>query len=191
MQNTINEVTVHQGRDQRIDWLSVFPEAKREYILPKLRELESGFAKLESVATNKLRRSQHLKDGWFIREIVKVFEVSDLIEMKREMYRLRQYLPQKPTRGNVNQERIKRAKEFPIVQLAEMHLQKLTKCGKAYRSLCPYHEERTPSFYLYPDTNTFHCFGCGENSDVISLTQKLHSLSFLEAVKYLAPSYES
>lgn len=193
MTNTINTTSIDQieGRLKASDCLAIFPEAKSEYVLPRLRELERESAKLESVTTIKLRRSHQLKDGWFTREIVKAFEISDLIKMKRELYRLRRYLPQKSVRGSVNQERISQAKEYPIVQLAETHLQNLKRCGKAYRSLCPYHKERTPSFYLYPDTNTFHCFGCGEHSDVIALTQKLHSLSFVEAVKYLAPSYES
>jgi len=54
------------------------------------------------------------------------------------------------------------------------------------KGLCPFHDERTPSFNVRPQLGLWHCFGCGEGGDVISFVQKINSLSFAEAVEYLA-----
>lgn len=180
----------HQDMANPIDLLRFYPEAKSGFIIPKLRELESDIARLELAISKGINRSRQIKDGWFVREVIKCFEVADLVYLKHKMLRLKRYLPIEPSKSRINQEQINRAKEYPIVQIAESHLPGIKKCGSTYRSLCPYHNEKTPSFYLYPQTNTFHCFGCGEHSDVIGLTQKLRGIDFIEAVKYLAPGYE-
>src|SRR5690606_40122770 len=52
--------------------------------------------------------------------------------------------------------------------------------------LCPFHDERTPSFHVRPQVGLWHCFGCGEGGDVISFVQKIDGLGFAEAVEYLA-----
>ena len=54
------------------------------------------------------------------------------------------------------------------------------------KGLCPFHDERTPSFNVRPAVGMFHCFGCGESGDVISFVQKIDHLSFAEAVEALA-----
>ncbi|GAB2601384.1 DNA primase [Pseudactinotalea suaedae] len=54
------------------------------------------------------------------------------------------------------------------------------------KGLCPFHDERTPSFHVRPQLGLWHCFGCGEGGDVISFVQKIDSLSFTEAVEHLA-----
>ena len=51
------------------------------------------------------------------------------------------------------------------------------------KGLCPFHDERTPSFHVRPSQGFWHCFGCGEGGDVISFVQKVDSLSFTEAVE--------
>ncbi|MGE5335018.1 MAG: DNA primase, partial [Nitrososphaerota archaeon] len=62
----------------------------------------------------------------------------------------------------------------------------LKKSGKAYKGLCPFHGERTPSFYVFPDKQDWHCFGCGERGDLITFVQKQQSLDFREALELLA-----
>ncbi len=52
--------------------------------------------------------------------------------------------------------------------------------------LCPFHSEKTPSFYVYPDTQSFYCFGCGAGGDAISFAKKINSIDYGEAVKMLA-----
>ncbi|NLE71767.1 MAG: DNA primase, partial [Actinomycetales bacterium] len=54
------------------------------------------------------------------------------------------------------------------------------------KGLCPFHDERTPSFHVRPPVNLWHCFGCGEGGDVISFVQKIDGLGFTEAVEMLA-----
>ena len=54
------------------------------------------------------------------------------------------------------------------------------------KGLCPFHDEKTPSFHVRPQLGLWHCFGCGEGGDVISFVEKINHLSFAEAVEYLA-----
>jgi len=54
------------------------------------------------------------------------------------------------------------------------------------KGLCPFHDERSPSFHVRPQVGRYHCFGCGEGGDVIAFVQKMDGLSFTEAVEYLA-----
>jgi DNA primase len=58
--------------------------------------------------------------------------------------------------------------------------------GGALKGLCPFHEEKTPSFNVRPSHGTFHCFGCGEGGDVIAFVMKIEHLGFIEAVERLA-----
>ncbi|GMA31001.1 DNA primase [Litorihabitans aurantiacus] len=57
------------------------------------------------------------------------------------------------------------------------------------KGLCPFHDERTPSFHVRPPVQLWHCFGCGEGGDVISFVQKIDHLPFAEAVERLAGRY--
>ena len=54
------------------------------------------------------------------------------------------------------------------------------------KGLCPFHDERTPSFHVRPQLGYWHCFGCGEGGDVITFIEKINHLGFAEAVEYLA-----
>ncbi len=58
--------------------------------------------------------------------------------------------------------------------------------GGAVKGLCPFHDEKTPSFNVRPTHGTFHCFGCGEGGDVIAFLCKIDHLTFVEAVERLA-----
>ncbi|WP_104108981.1 DNA primase [Arthrobacter sp. N199823] len=62
----------------------------------------------------------------------------------------------------------------------------------SFKGLCPFHDERSPSFHVRPQMGYFHCFGCQESGDVISFIQKMDHISFSEAVEKLAGriSYE-
>lgn len=62
----------------------------------------------------------------------------------------------------------------------------LTKSGKNYKALCPFHAEKTPSFMVSPDLQIFKCFGCGEGGDVIAFYSKMEGVSFGEALKEMA-----
>lgn len=62
----------------------------------------------------------------------------------------------------------------------------LRRTGRNLKGLCPFHSEKTPSFTVYPDDNSFYCFGCGVGGDVIKFAQRIENLDYIEAVKFLA-----
>ncbi|BCL82093.1 DNA primase [Ktedonobacteria bacterium brp13] len=62
----------------------------------------------------------------------------------------------------------------------------LAKSGKSLKGLCPFHNERSPSFYVFKDTQSWHCFGCNEGGDIFTFVQKQQNLDFHEALTYLA-----
>jgi DNA primase len=63
---------------------------------------------------------------------------------------------------------------------------KLRKSGANWSALCPFHQEKSGSFYLYPGTASYYCFGCHEHGDVFSFVMKMDNLSFPEAVRAVA-----
>jgi len=63
---------------------------------------------------------------------------------------------------------------------------KLTKAGRNMRGLCPFHDEKTPSFMVSPELQMYKCFGCGEGGDVYEFLQKYERMEFYEALKFLA-----
>lgn len=62
----------------------------------------------------------------------------------------------------------------------------LKRQGKILKGLCPFHNEKTPSFTVYPDTKSFYCFGCGAGGEVITFIRRIENLDFIESVKLLA-----
>ena len=72
-----------------------------------------------------------------------------------------------------------------IVDVVGNYVQ-LKRKGRLYGGLCPFHSEKTPSFYVYPDTQSFYCFGCGVGGDVIHFVRRINSIDYTEAVKMLA-----
>ncbi|MBI3397426.1 DNA primase [Candidatus Woesebacteria bacterium] len=62
----------------------------------------------------------------------------------------------------------------------------LKKAGRNFRGLCPFHQEKTPSFMVSPELQIYKCFGCGESGDVFSFLEKSEGMDFREALKYLA-----
>ncbi len=63
---------------------------------------------------------------------------------------------------------------------------KLTKAGKNYKGLCPFHSEKSPSFFVTPELGRYKCFGCGESGDAFTYLQKTENLSFAESLRELA-----
>lgn len=72
-----------------------------------------------------------------------------------------------------------------IVELVSQYVS-LQPAGRNYRALCPFHEEKTPSFLVSPEKGIFHCFGCGVGGNIFTFVMKMESLTFPEAVAFLA-----
>jgi len=72
-----------------------------------------------------------------------------------------------------------------IVELVQQYLP-LRRAGRSFKSCCPFHTEKTPSFWVTPDKQIFHCFGCGAGGNVFTFLMKIEKLDFREAVRRLA-----
>ncbi len=87
------------------------------------------------------------------------------------------------------QESIDRVKlAIDIVELVGARTE-LRRVGTRFTGLCPFHDERTPSFGVNPELSLFHCFGCGESGDAIGFVQKTEGLDFRESIELLADRY--
>jgi len=75
-----------------------------------------------------------------------------------------------------------------IVAVVGQHVQ-LKKAGRAWKGLCPFHGEKTPSFNVVPDKGFYHCFGCGKTGDVFKFVMEMEGKSFVEAAEQLGARF--
>jgi len=88
--------------------------------------------------------------------------------------------------ANDKVEEIRRASDILDIILEYVSL---TKSGRNYKGLCPFHHEKTPSFMVSPDKQIYHCFGCGAGGNVFAFLMKLENLTFPAVLKKLAAKY--
>jgi len=89
--------------------------------------------------------------------------------------------------GTINREDIAAVRErAPIEEIIGQHVALKNAGVGSLKGLCPFHDERSPSFTVRPSVGRWHCFGCGEGGDVIEFVMRMDGLSFAEAVEYLA-----
>jgi len=87
------------------------------------------------------------------------------------------------TSSSINrQQTLERARLFPIEQLYQCSLRD---SGSRLVGLCPFHEEKTPSFYIFTDSNTYHCFGCSAHGDSINFYMRVNQCDFNQALSIL------
>src|ERR1700704_596456 len=75
-----------------------------------------------------------------------------------------------------------------ILQVVQEYVP-LKRAGTSYKGLCPFHNERTPSFQVHPDKGFFHCFGCNVGGDVFKFLELHEKVAFPDAVKMLAQKF--
>lgn len=80
-------------------------------------------------------------------------------------------------------ERVKQLSD--ILSVIGRHID-LKQSGSSFKGICPFHSEKTPSFHVFPQTGTWHCFGCGAGGDVITFVMRYGNLSFRESLEELA-----
>ncbi|MFZ2193741.1 MAG: CHC2 zinc finger domain-containing protein [Candidatus Moraniibacteriota bacterium] len=172
--------------------LELFPEARK--IIPiKIKEVEADICEKKAAIEDQLRRLYSMKTDsfseWFGEELIRKLVMPELTAMEKNLFRLKRFqqlMHPKSKKSNwfKFEEKIEVARNYSIEAVARDKLE-LKQAGKNLISLCPFHDEKTPSFYIYPETNSFHCFGCQEHGDVIKLTMALYCLEFKEAVELL------
>ncbi len=80
-------------------------------------------------------------------------------------------------------------REISIVEVASMYVD-LKPAGKYLKALCPFHSEKTPSFFVMPEKNTYTCFGCNRFGDIFTLVQEMENLGFMEAMNFLIERFQ-
>ena len=89
--------------------------------------------------------------------------------------------------GRIRDEDIATVRErSPIDEVASEYLQLRSAGGGSLKGLCPFHDEKTPSFNITPARGLWYCFSCADGGDVIKFIEKIDNLSFPEAVERLA-----
>jgi DNA primase len=92
--------------------------------------------------------------------------------------------------GRIREEDIAEVREkAPIDEVVSSYVTLRKAGGGSLKGLCPFHDEKSPSFHVTPARQFFHCFGCQEGGDVFSFLMKIDGLSFIEAVERLADKY--
>ena len=89
--------------------------------------------------------------------------------------------------GRINDDDVKAVRDaVPIDAVVSEYLQLRNAGGGNLKGLCPFHDEKSPSFQVSPSKGLFHCFGCQEGGDTLDFVMKVDHLSFSEAVERLA-----
>ncbi|MBB1246939.1 DNA primase, partial [Streptomyces durbertensis] len=89
--------------------------------------------------------------------------------------------------GRINDEDVRAVRDaIPVDAVVSEYLQLRPGGGGNLKGLCPFHDEKSPSFHVSPAKGLFHCFGCQEGGDIIAFVMKVDHLSFAEAVERLA-----
>ena len=92
--------------------------------------------------------------------------------------------------GRIREESIAEVRDkAPIDEVVGQYVTLRKAGGSSMKGLCPFHDEKTPSFNVNVPRGTFHCFGCQEGGGVIDFLMKIDGLSFVETVERLAEKY--
>lgn len=130
--------------------------------------------------------TDHWLKTWAACEFAEYYVVQKWLGYWTKLWRLatNKPLPKKliQTLNRFDDQDIERARQTSLEPYYEG---KLRRIGNRLMGLCPFHEEKSPSFYIYPEGRGYHCFGCGQGGDSISFLMKTKGYSFPEAVRQL------
>lgn len=168
------------------DLLEIFPDAKR--IIPqKIREWNLRRKTVVTTIRQSLSRAENY--DYTLAEMVKEMnklvlgpKLSEIDSHLARLHRHKQLVDGKQPTESLSEHLIQQARSFPIENLPGIELQR---SGRRLRGLCPFHEERSPSFTVYPDGGGFFCFGCNKGGDSIAFVQLKYGYGFVQAVRFL------
>lgn len=168
--------------------LEIFPEAST--IIPALikdyskqrKELVKAIAKEHgNIMANPDEMFRYFWTSW-----LKLTKVQDLWVIDKDIDRLQRFMQpvvNEPKQSNrITDNQIEDARAIPIESLLN---QEFRRSGSNLVGRCPFHDENTPSFYIYVQENRGWCFGCNNGGDTIDIVMRLHDLNFRDAVQYL------
>jgi len=170
-------------------WLAQYPQEVGQIFNDKVCELRLEAQSLRRSLARKVRFiSENETDefaGWFAKEWLKASDAAKIAELEAKVAYFKRLLSISSDGPSDWDRIVTLARETPILDIVGSDC-RLRRSGKSYVAKCPLHEERTPSFHIYPDQGTFHCFGCGAHGDVITYTMLRNQLNFKGAVQMLA-----
>jgi len=173
------------------DALEWFPEVNAKLISEKIGEWREHYEHLvSSLGTELSEKSKSASaEEWpiwkMVIELKYDIEFQKIYRQLRRLARLKDFFTPRapPDKSGMDwNARIERVKVVPIETIIDI---KLRPSGDKLIGLCPLHPDKSPSFYIYCNTNTFYCFGCGKGGDIIKFIMLLHGCSFIEALRHI------
>lgn len=190
-----NRLTEQELKLSDIEWLQIFAPQSHEAVKDSHRILTKKRAEIENELDEACAaidaESEDEDYRWFWRAALNAKYKYDerLRDIDSQLTRLRRYLRiingAPIPKGAVTSDLIQAAKEVPIESLFS---QEFRRSGNKLQGLCPFVEEKTPSFFVYKSTNRCWCFGCQQGYGVIDTYMKLNECNFNEAVLALTGS---
>lgn len=163
-------------------------ENGQKMIKSKIKEIDNILMKFKNKLRliNKEAATTNDNNDWLFEMMIKDKE-KDIKQTENKKWRLKNLLPNKDgwyEIGGFNNIDIEEIKQIPIGNLMESSAKVSTNNREMF--LCPIHNEKTPSFIWYKDSNSWYCFGCNKGGSIIDLYMEMNDCKFYEAIKQLS-----
>lgn len=170
-------------------WLTeVFPEEIQTYkkaLKKRAKDIDRIIFDLRTIITQeKLHRAGYPQD-WILEYNVGVLEsiISRLVTRKHHLSWQLKIVVKQDSYTNARL-KLEQAKKIPINKILKLSI--FRRSGSNYKTNCPLHDEKTPSFVVYVKQNSWHCFGqCSTGGDAIELVKRMQNCTFKQAVEFL------
>jgi hypothetical protein len=159
----------------------IFPECKS--ILPrlikedkkKLQQIKNHQEKIKRICIDKIKQPKNLE---FVIDLA-IAAYGEVVKEKEIENRIK-------TNSHILANFSRSTKELDISAIKRIPITDYIEVNRAHKANCPLHDDKNASFTYYPQNNSFYCFGCGEGGDIIRFIERLHKVSFKEAIKILS-----
>lgn len=184
----VHQEWLNQPKPMIKELFAIFPEAET-VLQTKINEeyevLKNELHLIKQGIEDEERRKDDDNTRWFLSEFRRYFIWPNIERAEKRIISHRRQLflakEQERESGTISQSDIESAKMISIESMIETK----RSAGKRVYAHCPFHEDRTPSFVIYREQNTFHCFGCGAHGDVINFVMRKEQIKFRDAIRLL------